>query len=54
MCLGMEFNRQEYFTVNDLAHITGETPEEAMKRMQDAGVQPITVSPAPWLTGGAQ
>ena len=53
MCLGNEFHRQEYFSVDDLCHVTGETPEEAMKRMQEAGVSPISITPAPWLKGGA-
>lgn len=54
MCLGMEFNRQEYFTLDDVAHVTGESEAAAMKRMQDVGAKPVFISPAPWLTGGAQ
>ena len=53
MCLGNEFNRQEYFSIDDLCHVTGETPEDAMKMMQEAGVSPISITPAPWLKGGA-
>ena len=51
--LGHEFHREELFSVDDLCHVTGETPEEALTRMREAGVSPITVSPAPWLKGGA-
>lgn len=54
MCLGNEFNRQELFSVDDLCHVTGETPENAMKMMQEAGVSPIRITPAPWLKGGIQ
>ncbi len=50
--LGHEFHREELFSVDDLCHVTGETPEEALTRMREAGVSPITVSPAPWLKGG--
>lgn len=53
MCLGNEFNRQEYFSVDDLCHVTGESEEEVLLRMKEAGVAPVTVSPAPWLKGGA-
>ena len=53
MALGMEFSRQELFSVDDLCHVTGETPESAMKMMQEAGVSPIQITPAPWLKGGA-
>lgn len=51
--LGHEFHREELFSVDDLCHVTGETPDEALTRMREAGVSPITVSPAPWLKGGA-
>lgn len=52
LALGMEFNRQEYFSLSDIAHISGQTPEEALKMMRDTGATPVTVSIAPWLTGG--
>ena len=51
MSLGTEFNRQELFTLGDIAHITGESEEEAMKMMLDAGATPIEISVAPWLKG---
>ena len=54
LALGMEFNRQEYFSLSDIAHISRRTPEEALKMMRDAGITPITISIAPWLTGGEQ
>ena len=40
--LGHEFHREELFSVDDLCHVTGETPEEALTRMREAGVSPIT------------
>ena len=38
--------------LDDLTHITGESREEVMKSIQEAGVTPISVSVAPWLVGG--
>ena len=52
LCLGMEFDRQELFGLDDLTHITGESREEVMKSIQEAGVTPIFVSVAPRLMGG--
>lgn len=54
MCLGMEFNRQELFSLGDLAHVTGETEEGVMELVKEAGITPITITAAPWLTGGAK
>ncbi|NLU24437.1 MAG: hypothetical protein GXW99_06955 [Clostridiales bacterium] len=54
MCLGKAFNKQEYFSVSDVCHVTGESEAEVLLRMKEAGVAPVTVSPAPWLTGGSQ
>lgn len=51
LCLGMEFNRQELFSMDDLCHITGESAEQVMERMRAAGVTPITISLAPCLKG---
>ena len=51
--LGHEFHREEFFSVDDMCHVTGETPDEVLTRMREIGVAPITVSPAPWLKGGA-
>ena len=54
LCLGMEFNRQELFSLGDLAHVTGETEDEVMELVRKEGITPISVSVAPWLTGGTQ
>ena len=54
MCLGMEFRRQELFSLGDLAHVTGETEDKLMGLVQREGINPISVSLAPWLTGGTQ
>ena len=54
MCLGMEFNRQELFSLEDLSHVTGETEDEIMELMRKEGINPTYVSAAPWLTGGTQ
>ena len=54
MCLGMEFHRQELFSLGDLAYVTGETENELMGLVQREGINPISVSLAPWLTGGTQ
>ena len=51
--LAHEFHRQELFSVDDLCHVTGMTPDEAMAAIEEAGISPITVKPAPWLNGGA-
>lgn len=54
MCLGMEFNRQELFSLGDLDHVTGETEEGVMELVKEAGITPITITAAPWLRGGTQ
>ena len=51
LSLGIEFNRQEYFSVEDIAHITGTTEKEAMGMMLSIGAKPIEMSIAPWLKG---
>lgn len=52
MCLGMEFNRQEFFSLDDVAHVTGESKEQVMELCRIKGVTPISVSMAPWLANG--
>ena len=52
MCLGMEFHRQELFSLWDLAHVTGETEDELMGLVKREGINPVSVSLAPWLMGG--
>lgn len=54
MCLGMAFNRQEFFTLDDLAHVTGGTKDAVVKQAQAAGISPISISPAPWLKEGRE
>ncbi len=47
-------NWEELFSLGDLAHVTGETEEGVMELVKDAGITPITVTAAPWLTGGTK
>ena len=51
LSLGVEFHRQEYFSVEDIAHITGATEKEAMDMMLSSGANPVEISIAPWLKG---
>lgn len=50
--LGMEFRKQELFTMNDVQYVSGMTRDEVMEAMQRENVSPMSVSFAPWLTGG--
>lgn len=51
LVFGNEFNEQEYFSVEEIAHITGQSEDATMKMMLDGGANPIEVSFAPWLKG---
>lgn len=50
--LGMEFHKQELFCLDDVCHVSGMTRDEVMEAMQRENVSPMSVSFAPWLTGG--
>ncbi len=50
--LGMEFHKQELFTMNDVQYVSGMTQDEVMEAMLRENVSPMSVSFAPWLTGG--
>lgn len=44
LVLGKSFNVTEYFTVEDVAEITGETPSEIKDRMKAMGINPTKVT----------
>lgn len=44
MALANELHERDFFTVEDVMEITGETKEEVQKRMKDLNVETVTVS----------
>lgn len=44
--------KQEYFSVEEIAHITGLSEDDALKMMLDGGATPIEASLAPYMNGG--
>lgn len=45
------YGKQEYFSLEEIAHITGQTKEEAMQMMVDGGATPYEITVAPYLKG---
>ena len=45
------FGKQEYFSLEEIAHITGQTKEETMQMMIDGGATPYEITVTPWLKG---
>lgn len=52
MVLSRIFNEEDYFSVEDAMEITGESREEIIYRMKQAGITPVTISTLPGLMGG--
>ena len=50
--LGHEFHREEFSPLDDLCHVTGETPEEALTRMRRGRCLPSRYHPRRGLKGG--
>ena len=48
MILGIEFGVPEYFTVEDVMHVTGESKERVMEMMKENNISPISIDFAPW------
>lgn len=44
MILAKVFGEEDYFTIEDLMEVTGESREEAIERMKAEGVTPVTFS----------
>ena len=49
MILGKLFGKEEFFSLDDVCHITGEDEDSVMFMMENAGIHPIKVSVAPWI-----
>ena len=49
MILGNLFGKEEYFSLEDVCHVTGESKEDVLDLMKESGISPAKVSIAPWL-----
>lgn len=44
MMLGEYYNETEYFTIDDIAECTGETPEEIERQMKELNIDPLYIT----------
>lgn len=44
MSLARQFNETEYFTIDDITEITGETPEAVIKRIEAMGIDVMHIT----------
>ena len=49
MILGSLFGKEEFFSLDDVCHVTGECEEPVLGLMKELGIDPVRISIAPWL-----